>query len=65
MALPWGVKADVDPKKADAVKEYIDSVVDTKIALDSDKTATILKGGLKERKGQYKLIFRYQLDITQ
>ncbi len=61
MALPWGVKEDVEPEKADAVKEYADSAADTKIALDSGKTATILKVGLKERKGQYKLIYRYQL----
>ncbi|WP_459195430.1 hypothetical protein [Wukongibacter baidiensis] len=62
MSLPWGVKEDVEPEKADEVKTYIDSVADTKITLDSGKTAVILKVGLKERKGQYKLIYRYQLD---
>ena len=62
MALPWGVKEDVEPDKADDVKTYIEGVADTKIALDSGKTATILKVGLKERKGQYKLIYGYQLD---
>ncbi|WP_432666362.1 hypothetical protein R9X47_08440 [Wukongibacter baidiensis] len=52
----------MEPEKADEVKTYIDSVADTKITLDSGKTAVILKVGLKERKGQYKLIYRYQLD---
>ncbi|WP_432403036.1 hypothetical protein [Wukongibacter sp. M2B1] len=61
MSLPWGVKEDVEPENADEVKSYIDSAVDAKITLDSGRTAKILKGGLKERKGQYKLIYRYQL----
>lgn len=61
MSLPWGVKEIVEPTHADEVTKYLESVGGTKITLDSGKVASILKGGVKERKGQYTLIFRYQL----
>ncbi|QEK13444.1 hypothetical protein FQB35_14890 [Crassaminicella thermophila] len=61
MALSWGVKENVDPKYADIVKEYIADMEGSNVKLDSEKTVAILKAGLKERKGKYILIFRYQL----
>ena len=61
MALPWGVKAEVEPEHGKAVGEYMESVEGTKIELPSGKVAHILKTGVKERKGKYMLIYRYEL----
>lgn len=61
MSLPWGVKEDVEPKYADAVEEYISKVEGSDITLEAGTVAKVLKVGLKERKGLYKLIYRYQL----
>ncbi|WP_207707317.1 hypothetical protein [Crassaminicella thermophila] len=55
------MKENVDPKYADIVKEYIADMEGSNVKLDSEKTVAILKAGLKERKGKYILIFRYQL----
>lgn len=61
MSLPWGVKEDVEPKYADAVEKFISKVEGCDIALESGTVVKMLKAGLKERKGLYKLIYRYQL----
>lgn len=61
MALPWGVKENVEPEYADAVNEYIKEVEGCEIALNLEIVAKLLKAGVKERKGQYILIYRYQL----
>ncbi len=62
MALPWGVMEEIDSEKLENIREYINMVVNTKIHLDTGERARILKADIKERKGQYKLIYRYQLD---
>ncbi|MCT4594767.1 MAG: hypothetical protein N4A57_10935 [Anaeromicrobium sp.] len=61
MALPWGVKEEVEPEHGEAVSEYMTSVEGTKIELPSGNVAHILKSGVKERKGKYMLIYRYEL----
>ncbi|MCT4618112.1 MAG: hypothetical protein N4A62_01845 [Marinisporobacter sp.] len=62
MALPWGVKEMVEPTQADTVINYLENIEGTKITLDSGMVVNILKAGVKERKGKYTLIYRYQLD---
>lgn len=61
MSLPWGVKESVDPKNAEIVSEYISNIKGTDIVLESGEVVKLLKVGLKERKGKYMLIYRYQL----
>lgn len=61
MSLPWGVKEDVEPEDAKAVEEYISKIEGSDIALESGAVVKMLRAGLKERKGLYKLIYRYQL----
>ncbi|PAB57725.1 hypothetical protein [Anaeromicrobium sediminis] len=61
MALPWGVKEEVEPAHGDTVGEYMASIEGTKIELPSGAVAHMLKAGVKERKGKYMLIYRYQL----
>lgn len=61
MALPWGVKENVEPQYADAVNEYIKALEGSEIDLNLGIVAKLLKAGVKERKGQYVLIYRYQL----
>ncbi|QZY53601.1 hypothetical protein [Crassaminicella profunda] len=51
----------VEPEQAKAVTTYLERVEGTKITLDSGRVANIIKAGVKERKGQYTLIYRYQL----
>lgn len=59
MALPWGVKEEVDPAHGEAVTEFMANVEGTKIELSTGDTVEMLKVGVKERKGKYMLIFRY------
>ncbi|CAH2213029.1 hypothetical protein [Tepidibacter aestuarii] len=61
MALPWGVKEMVEPEHGKTVEEYMESVQGVKIEFSTGKVAHILKAGLKERKGKYILIYRYEL----
>lgn len=61
MSLPWGVKDDVDASAADAVSEYVATLTDSKHQLPSGYEITILKADVKERKGSYFLIMRYQI----
>jgi len=60
LKLPWGAKADVDPEFAVEVTEYFKEIEGNLIAIDNRKVK-IIRGGVKERKGKFKLIFRYQL----
>jgi len=62
MALPWGVKEDVEPQYTEDVEKFMAGIEGSSITLDSGQKAVILKSGIKERTGQYTLIFRYQLD---
>jgi len=61
MALPWGVKEHVESEHSKAVGEYMESIQGNKIEFSQGKVAHILKSGLKERKGKYMLIYRYEL----
>ena len=61
MALPWGVNEQVEPEHGKTVGEYMESLQGTKIEFSPGKGAHILKSGLKERKGKYMLIYRYEL----
>jgi len=61
LKLPWGAKADVDPKFADQVIEYFDAIEGNVISIDSNRKVKMIRGGVKERKEKFTLIFRYQL----
>lgn len=63
LSLPWGVKAIVNPELAEEVSVYFETIQGEDISLDNDRNVKILRGGVKERKGKYTLIFRYQLMI--
>jgi len=43
------------------VKEYFDEIQGNLIAIDDARRVKIIRGGVKERKGKFTLIFRYQL----
>lgn len=62
LELPWGVKLDVDPDYADAVEEYIEGLEGEEIMIDLNNKVKILRIGMKERRGKYALVFRYQLN---
>ncbi len=61
IALPWGVKEEVNADNAKQVTEYIDTTKQKKMQLPSGNTVEIITGSVKERKGQYTLILRYQI----
>lgn len=61
MSLPWGVKEPVDPENAQSVMHYIQDLKDKVICLPSGNESKILIASVKERKGKYLLIFRYEL----
>lgn len=62
MTLPWGVKDFIDPANANEYKTYIESIKETQLELPSGNTANIIKADVKERKGNFLLILRYQLE---
>ncbi|HKL42009.1 MAG TPA: hypothetical protein VJ962_05490 [Clostridia bacterium] len=51
----------MDPEYADKVTEYFNEIEGNLIAIDDERKVKIIRGGVKERKGKYTLIFRYQL----
>lgn len=61
VALPWGVKVDVDPAKAGEVEDFMTRNVDEDIEISEDRVIQVLKAGLKQKNDQNILIFRYQL----
>ncbi len=61
MALPWGVKEEVNADNAEQVKAYIGSIEQKKLALPSGNTVEIVSASVKERKEKYTLILRYQI----
>ncbi len=61
MALPWGVKEEVAADAAEAVTAYMESVQGTELQLTDGTTINLMKAGVKERKGTYTLIYRYQI----
>ena len=65
MSLPWGVKEPVDPANAQAVMHYIQDLKDKVITLPSENELKILMATVKERKGKYLLIYRYELTKQQ
>jgi len=61
MSLPWGVKEAVDPENAQDVTHYIQDLKDKVIVLPSENEVKILVASVKERKGKYLLIYRYEI----
>lgn len=61
MALPWGVKENVEPEYGDKVEAYVSKLEGSEVTLSSGQVVKIIKAGVKERKGEYVLIFRYQI----
>lgn len=61
LASAWGVKEVVEPAYAEAVKQYITSISGSNIEIEPGKFVTLLKGDVKEQKGDFILIYRYQL----
>jgi len=61
MALPWGVRDDVNPEAAEGVKAYLDTIKESQMVLNDDYRVEILKADLKERKSKYMMILRYQI----
>lgn len=58
MALPWGVKEEVDINDAEAVNSFMESA--TEVEVDG-QVAKILKAGVKSKNDKATLIYRYQL----
>jgi hypothetical protein len=65
MSLPWGVKEAVDPENAQAVMHHIQDLKDKVITVPSDNELKILMATVKERKGKYLLIYRYEITKQQ
>lgn len=61
LGLPWGAKVIVNPEYAEEVETYFNEIAGNEIQIDDERNVKIIRGGLKERKGKYTLIFRYQL----
>lgn len=61
MSLPWGVKEAVDPANADAVKTFVTSLSEQSFSMPSGNEIKVLKADVKERKGAYLMIMRYQI----
>lgn len=51
----------VNPEYAEEVETYFNEIAGNEIQIDDERNVKIIRGGLKERKGKYTLIFRYQL----
>jgi hypothetical protein len=61
MSLPWGVKESVEPEAAVSVETYVAGIAEQELSLPSGNNIKVLKGAVKERKGNYILIVRYQI----
>lgn len=61
MSLPWGVKDFIEPAEAKGFSEYVKSIVDTTLTLPTGYVAQVLKCDVKEKKGKYLFIMRYEL----
>lgn len=59
MALPWGVKADVDPNQAALVTDFFEQAKGKVFTLPSNNVVEVLAAGVREKKGNYFLLFRY------
>ncbi len=55
------MKEEVSADNAEQVKAYIGSIEQNKIALPSGNAVEIVSASVKERKGKYTLILRYQI----
>ncbi len=61
MSLPWGVKEDVEPANAEQAIDYVEKLAKRQIDLPSGNKVEFIAAGVKERKGKYTLILRYQV----
>ena len=57
----YAIKEEVALDEIDDVKSYIHQVLDADMELESGYKVKILKGDIRERKGEAFLIFRYQV----
>lgn len=62
LASPWGVRIDLGDSYPEELKEYVDKLGGSDISLEGGETVSILKADIKERKGDFTLIFRYKLN---
>ena len=62
MALPWGVKEELEPQAAEGLKSHLETILDTVLQLNDEFKVKILKADVKERKGRYLMILRYQIE---
>ncbi|WP_073046921.1 hypothetical protein [Dethiosulfatibacter aminovorans] len=51
----------MDPENAQAVMHYIQDLKDKVIVLPSENEVKMLAASVKERKGKYLLIYRYEI----
>lgn len=63
LAVAWGVKEIISAENVEAVKSYIQSVIGKSILIADGVEVVVLEGDVKEQKGQFILIYRYQLQI--
>lgn len=61
MSLPWGVKEALMPENAEQVKEFTSTLADSKFDLPSGNVISVIKADVKERKGKFLLIMRYEI----
>lgn len=61
MSLPWGVKEFIEPEVAGEFTDFVTGLAETEMSLPSGNVAKILKADVKEKKGKFLMIMRYQL----
>lgn len=61
MAYAVGVKEEISTDEVEAVTEYMNTLIETKLDLSSGESVNILKADVKVRKESAFLIYRYQL----
>lgn len=55
------MKLNVNPDFADALENYLSAEKERVLTLTENRSVKILRAGVKERRGKYALILRYQL----
>ncbi len=61
MTYAVGVKEELATDEVEAVTEYMNTLIETKLDLSSGESVNILKADVKVRKESAFLIYRYQL----
>lgn len=55
------MKEEVDPTNAEQAIEYVEKLPEKQMTLPSGNTVEFTAAAIKERKGKYTLILRYQI----